>query len=469
MAQITGYWPESRELFKKKLSDLENDGFGFKLDFLVYALLGCVHRMGSDMRRLHQPENKDELQAAWNLLDNQVLDYVVNIIRSRAYVDHLQEVNSPYALIPIVVYCFDRKGSHLTDIEIRKMIKWFYYSQIRARYVSQLPQKLDRDLRILTESTQPFDDLLQVIAEDRPLEVLPIEFVGRVTQHPLFSMVRWYLKSLGALCLTTGVKLHKNMGKKYQIELDHIFPYSRLKEKGYGRENRVKYALAQEFTNRALLTMVANRDKATTNADKYLADVARRYPKSLARQCIPEDQQLWHIDRYEDFLEARRNLLASKINRTLTILRQRRYPLYWDRTGRLNHLGWDTKEGKTNKNLEIVVLKTIAALANANGGTLLIGVDDEGNADYARDAFGYTCATSAGAFVARSGVNDADICRFCHNTVFLKIKDKNGHSKFFPRNLAYVSEQLRNSPIRTCLSENKSGYHIITQSRSINV
>ena len=27
------------------------------------------------------------------------------------------------------------------------MVKWFYYSQIRTRYVSQLPQKLDRDLR----------------------------------------------------------------------------------------------------------------------------------------------------------------------------------------------------------------------------------------------------------------------------------------------------------------------------------
>ena len=36
------------------------------------------------------------------------------------------------------------------------------------------------------------------------------------------------------------------MGKKYQLELDHIFPYSRLKKAGYGQDNRVKYALAQE-------------------------------------------------------------------------------------------------------------------------------------------------------------------------------------------------------------------------------
>lgn len=473
MAQISGYWPEARDLFKAKLSDLENEGFGFRLDFLVYVLLGCVHRVGSDMRRLHLQENKEKLRSAWELLDSQVLDYVVNILRTRAYVDHLQEINSPYALVPIVVYSFDRKGTHLTDIEIRKMVKWFYYSQIRARYVSQLPQKLDRDLRILTESDQPFDDLLQVIAEDRPLEVLPIEFVGRATQHPLFSMVRWYLKSLGALCLTTGVKLHKNMGKKYQIELDHIFPFSRLKKKGYGRENRVKYALAQEFTNRALLTQVANRNKATTDADKYLADVAKKYPKSLDLQCIPDDCDLWQIGNYEDFLEARRVLLSKNINSfldNLAVTEESHSPASIndlieegesDELEFKSTLRWDTKEKKVNKSLEQVVVKTVAAFANAQGGTLIIGVNDEGQPlgltrdydslrDGNRDSFelhlrGILNNQLGKAFVASKiqvqfhYVNDEDICQIdvnpTTNPIIVKLRDKNGQAveKFYVR------------------------------------
>ncbi len=293
MAQICGYWPEARDLFKAKLSELEKSGFGFRLDFLVYVLLGCVHHMGSDMRKLHAQDNKAALQSAWKRLDEQVLAYVVNLLRASAFVDHFREINSPYALVPIIVYCFDKEGAPLTDLEIRKMVKWFYYSQIRSRYVSQLPQKLDRDLRTLTESEQPFDDLLQVIAEERPLKVLPLEFAGRATRHPLFSMVRWYLKSRGAVCLTTGVSLHKNMGKKYQIEMDHIFPFSRLKRAGYGRGNRIKYALAQEFTNRALLTQVANRSKAAMDPARYLAGVAEMFPNALDLQCIPTDQELW--------------------------------------------------------------------------------------------------------------------------------------------------------------------------------
>ena len=43
-------------------------------------------------------------------------------------------------------------------------------------------------------------------------------------------------------------------------------------------------------------------------------------------------------------------------------------------------LRWSYKEGVVNKKLEGVILKTIAAFSNGDGGTLLMGVDDEGNA-----------------------------------------------------------------------------------------
>lgn len=39
---------------------------------------------------------------------------------------------------------------------------------------------------------------------------------------------------------------------------------------------------------------------------------------------------------------------------------------------------WDMKENKQNKELEKVIVKTVAAFLNTNGGTLLVGVDDAG-------------------------------------------------------------------------------------------
>lgn len=129
LAQISGYWPEARDLFKTKLAALAEEGFVVKLDWLMYVLLGCLYHLGSDMRRLHGEENNDALRKAWERLDTQVLDYVVNLLRTKAYVDHTHEINSIYALVPIVTFCFDKQGVHLTEVEIKKLTKWFYYSQ----------------------------------------------------------------------------------------------------------------------------------------------------------------------------------------------------------------------------------------------------------------------------------------------------------------------------------------------------
>lgn len=473
LAQISGYWPQARDRFKAKLAALQKEGFVFKLDFIVYVLLGCLYHMGSDMRKLHDADNSERIRAAWDRLDKQVLDYVVNLMRANAFVDHTDEINSPYALVPIIVYCYDKNGAHLTDAEIRKVVKWFFYSQIRTRYVSQLPQKLDRDLRTVGETTQPFDSLLQVIAEESRLELLPTEFVGRAIQHPLFSMMRWYLKSRGAVCFTTGMSLRKNMGSKYQLERDHIFPYSKLKEVGYGEGNRVKYALAQELTNRAILTQVANRTKSATHAADYLTGVKAKFPKALELQCIPEDTELWKIENYEEFLEERRRLLAKHLNAFLdkiTATEETVEPVLLedliaegesDELEFKSTLRWDVKEGSVNKKLEDVIMKTVAAFANSQGGTLLIGVSDDGKVlglepDYhslggvdcdkfelhlrnlLNQQFGAGFVTSKVA-IKFFQVGDNEVCQVktapAKDAVIVELKDKNGQlsKKFYAR------------------------------------
>ena len=141
-------------------------------------------------------------------------------------------------------------------------MKWFYYSQVRQRYVSQTPQKLDKDLGIIRDSENPFDE----IALGRSGRATVGDFQGRVRRadirHPLFSLMRWYFKSKDAVCLGSGLGLRQNMGARYALEKDHIFPYSALRDSGYPVENRFKYALAQEITNRAILTQTKNRIKS---------------------------------------------------------------------------------------------------------------------------------------------------------------------------------------------------------------
>jgi predicted HTH transcriptional regulator len=122
---------------------------------------------------------------------------------------------------------------------------------------------------------------------------------------------------------------------------------------------------------------------------------------------------------------------------------------------------WDYKQECVNKKLEEVILKSIAAFANGQGGTLLIGVDDKGTPlglerDYnaldgaGRDKFERHIRNIAGrtfgeSFVASKlhmtfpSVAGTEICQIeigqAQQPMILKITDKSGvqAEKFYVR------------------------------------
>ena len=391
LAQISGYWAGARNAIKQKMFALESKGFSFNLDFFVYALLGVMYNVGSKMEKLHDESNKEKIQEVWGILDNTVLDYAMNIMQSRAYIDHTYEINSVYALIPIITYIYNKPSRKLDEKEIKRIIKWFYYSQIRNRYVSQLQQKLDKDLGIVVRSENPFDELLAIISEERPLEIKPSEFVGRSISHPLFSLMKFYFKSRNAICFGTGLSIRKNMGEKYALERDHIFAYSVLRDSEYyDMNNSHDYSLAQELTNRVMLTSFENRSKSAKFADFYLKEVKSKFPNALKLQSVPEEEELWKVKNYERFLEARRRMLANELNtflQNITVTKEVKPEVDLKElieSGEHDHLEfkstlrWDVRQAKVNKKMEEIIMKSIAAFSNGEGGQILVGVQDDG-------------------------------------------------------------------------------------------
>ncbi len=488
LAQICGYWPQARELFKEKLLKLKRHGFVFKLDFIIFALLAVTHDMGSDMKRLHGQENKQNIKDAWKKLDDQILDYVVKLLQTHAYVDHSDEINSHFALIPIISFVFKKNDHTLSENEIRRVVKWFYYSQLRQRYASQSLQKLDKDLSVIKNKGKPFAELLTLIEQERNLTITQDELVGRDVRHPCFSLMRWYFKSKDAVCLGTGIALRQNMGPKYALEKDHIFPYAELKASGFTVENRFKYALAQEFTNRAILTQEENQKKSNISTHDYLQKVKEKYPSSLELQCIPSDSSLWTTDRFEDFLTERRAILVKELNEFLNGITD--VPLgegtvdLLDTISEGEHdalefkasLRWDINKRKVNKELEEVVLKSIAAFSNGHGdgGKLIIGVDDNQNViglegDYTtlkdgggRDSYElhirnliikqWGVEFSMSVKISFEEISGEDVCvidvKRGSSPLYLKTKDKNGlqQERFFVR-AGNSSQQIKISEI----------------------
>jgi predicted HTH transcriptional regulator len=125
-------------------------------------------------------------------------------------------------------------------------------------------------------------------------------------------------------------------------------------------------------------------------------------------------------------------------------------------------LRWDYKQGAVNKRLEEVVLKSVAAFANGQGGTLLLGIDDHGAAlglerDYAtlgegadRDkfelhlrnllsrSFGQSF-TATKLHVSFPSVTGTEICQIdiapAQQPLIIKTTDKSGYvsEKFYVR------------------------------------
>jgi hypothetical protein len=197
-------------------------------------------------------------------------------------------------------------------------------------------------------------------------------------------------QSRGAICFTTGLAIRQAMGNRYELENDHIFSFSRLKKAGYGKESRAKYSLAQELTNRAILTKTANRAKSDKEADVYLASVKEKFPNALSLQSVPSDQTLWRSENYVEFLRSRRKMLASELNAFLqeivisgdgaveVSLEDLVSEGESDELEFKSSLRWDYDNQVVSKKLEDVILKSVASFANGQGGTLLIGVGDDG-------------------------------------------------------------------------------------------
>ena len=76
--------------------------------------------MGFKNGKIAWHENLFQVKETWEKLESNTLDYVFNILKSHAFIDHTKEINSVYALVPIIVYAFNKGKTKMTEIEIKK-------------------------------------------------------------------------------------------------------------------------------------------------------------------------------------------------------------------------------------------------------------------------------------------------------------------------------------------------------------
>ena len=77
----------------------------------------------------------------------------------------------------------------------------------------------------------------------------------------------------------------------------------------------------ETVANIVLITGETNRKLEDHPPDDYLVEIDKDGGDTLNAHCIPRDRELWKIENYEQFLVARRKLMAEATNRLMTNLR----------------------------------------------------------------------------------------------------------------------------------------------------
>ncbi len=389
LAHITGKWPQARQVMKAKIEELSAKYFHFNLNFMTRCLTAVVKRRAL-FETIHKTPAND-LEKGWAEL-SKLLDYLVTVLPGHANIHSTEDLNSTTVMVPGIAYLAQNGGQFSEDREMRLFIHWLYAANLWARYTSQTDQRLDHDISLISQIDDPWSPLVDAIIEQRGrIEVKASDLEGRIIQHPLYRMTYVAAKSAGAVDWFNGSPLHSTHGSAYAIHSHHIFPTSILYEEGgFDPENHLHKKLVNEIANRAFLTGTANVQLGNAKPADYFPEIEDKYPGALGKQFVPTNPELWEIDRYQDFLAERRRLIADGINAHLKALETEVKPVGDKSILELIEVGespileykssmrWDYQQDQVNTGLHKVIAKTVGGFLNAEGGTLLIGVADDG-------------------------------------------------------------------------------------------
>ncbi len=391
LTHVAGRWPQARRVMKEKIDAYEKAGFSFELEFLTRCFVvlltnSALYEKMTD--EIYKNTTEEIYKETWEKLVK-ILDYIIPILKQSAYISGSRDMNTNNVLVPLIAYLSKNGGIFSPELK-NQFLRWMFLALIWGRYSGQTDQRLDKDVYLAISSPQPVSDLINEIEDLRGrIEIKPADLEGRGSSHPLHRMLYVLAKYNKATDWANGGSLQDTMGDYYSIQSHHVFPQAFLYKNGYDSENHLDKKKVNEIANRAFITRDTNFDISDKQPVDYLEEVSAKYPEALGQQLIPTEKSLWEVGKYNEFLTARRKMIADSVNAFLDHLKgvETEEVVNYEediKAGESDYLEfksslrWDYEQGTTNKLMEYVVAKTIAAFMNSEGGKLFIGVNDAG-------------------------------------------------------------------------------------------
>lgn len=379
---------DMQDRFQKLLKELEISKYETISSTVILNVLGLILSKNKECKRKVVLQlDKQSIIDIWNDVISALkesIDYFRSVYRIPV------STLLPYdaLLVPFTYFFYFQKEKPKGE-QIKYLQEFFWRISLSYRYSSSTESKLAQDIKridqILNGERPNYDELKVFLSSPRDLI------------DTSFSAGSSYCKAVLCLLAYSEPKDFQDNGK---VILDnswlkmansknyhHFFPKSYLKKQGIGNENSI--------VNITLVGADLNKRKIRAKAPSiYIQDFLDENEdlhKSIKSHLIENiDDFGIHSDDYSVFLEKRAtsifDALKSRIELTTTekvedtelkelILIGENEKLEMKST-----LRYDLRQNIINKNLEYVIAKTVSAFLNSEGGILIIGVDDDGNA-----------------------------------------------------------------------------------------
>ena len=307
LARICAEWPKARDSMKAKLQAWSEAGYYFSMDWLLRSV-STVLTGEAKFQFLHGRgalDIQDGLERA-----SKHIDASLNLIAGRLGLDHDRVFFGRFG-VPVMARYMDRKSAELNAIERDKLAFWFAQAGMWGRFSASTETAIDQDLAAIEGPNGGIDALIERLRLWRGgLRVEPEHFTGWSIGARFYPVLYMLTRMGDARDWGSGLPLKASLlGKTNRLEMHHIFPKGQLYRRDYERPD------VNALANFCFLTRDTNLSISDRRPEEYFAEVEKNHPGALASQWIPLDRALWKIERYFDFLEARRALLASEANK----------------------------------------------------------------------------------------------------------------------------------------------------------
>jgi len=391
-------------------------GLGFKRARLqyVYSILrgkDLETKEFSDERRIRQFETLKAAQL--KALDLLHWHDFWKVIRQAGYPNGKIITSENNILYTYVMYLIGRCEYKMEEPRLRRLIaRWFFMVTLTGRYTGSPESAMEFDLALLRDvaDADGYAAVLSRICDETLTNDfwtinLPSDLATSAAYSPTMFAYYASLVLLDANALFSEQKVSTLLGAGQQapksIERHHLFPRNHLKQLGLtstrDTNQTANYALA-DWSDNAWIS-----DKAPAD---YLPELIKRFAKpQMVLQmyhwhALPDG---WENMEYRAFLGRRRELMAGIIREAYETLRGVEEAEPAESTVPVAHMV-RLGEGRTiefkgalrmnlhtmqkDPRIEFTAIRTIAGFLNADGGTLVLGVMDNGDpVGYEADGF----------------------------------------------------------------------------------